>query len=52
MTQDTTIIISIERYEELIGKEHAYEAIKHAIESNYPFFLDIARALCFVKEEK
>lgn len=44
------ITISVERYDELIAKEHAYEAIKHAIESDYPFFVDIARALCFVKE--
>ncbi len=44
-----SVIVEMERYDELIAKEHAYEAIKHALEENYPFFIDIARALCFVK---
>lgn len=43
------IAITIERYEELIAKEYAYEAMKHALEEKYPLLPDVANVLFFVK---
>lgn len=43
------ITITQERYDELIAKEYAYEAMKHAVEENYPFLPDLASALFFRK---
>ena len=43
------ITITMERYDELIAKEYAYEAMKHAVEENYPFIHDLAGALFFRK---
>lgn len=50
ITFEQSVTITLERYDELISKEYAYEAIKHAVESDYPFINDIAKALCFVKK--